>query len=299
MPMRSPPLAATLLALSTLLVSLLTLLSFAFTITALTSADWAEQVQWSVDDTDPDQPYFHSATEYRGPTRECIYQIDLSNPDAPWTWSCVPGGCQGGDQVWWCQQETIGRNLLIAGCVFAGLACVYAFVGLVALLPPPPPAEDERGVGDGDTSRLEGDAPVEAERRRVPHRRRGWRHHVTRWRQGADHSHCLIFITARSIMYLFLVLSIILFAGGSLVLEPLLVDDSPFDGSFISNITPSNLSEHWTAGKGALYGSLAWFFNILALIFVPSVDMVFYAQPWHEQPRHHVVVEKGVRERTE
>ncbi|KAJ5444087.1 uncharacterized protein N7458_007959 [Penicillium daleae] len=273
-----------LLFLSSATATVLSVVSFVFTIIALTSPDWATQAQY---DVDPFHPSINtrnlSAVVSRGPRKQCTFQRNETDPAAPWFTTCDPGGCQAGDLAWWCQQQDVGSNLLVAGCVLAGVACVYAMLALAAMLPLLP----------GSEPGANGESGAECTRRvRAP----AWRHRLSSWRHP-DQEQRLGFVLARGFLSMMLVLSIATFAIGTLVLSELLVNQQPPDSDFISSAPSVITSDHWMIGKAVIYANLGWLPNLVAWLCLPSVEMVFVrSHRRHEESRRHIVnVRKGGR----
>lgn len=259
-----------LLLLSSLSIALLSTVAFVFTIVALTSADWATQAQYTLDVADPSiDTRVHTATARRGPLRECFAQANRTDPAAPWSTSCGPNGCATGDLApWWCQQRREGWHLLVAGCVFAGLACVVALAGFITLVLLSESATSSATTpedGRSGTGRREG----EEETGRAG-RGRGGR--LARWRTPG-HRQRLGFVLARGALCALLVLSIVLFGGGTLLLFDLLVNNQRPDGDFVTSVNPNITTDHWLMGRAIIYANLGWLPNLIGLLCMPSVEM--------------------------
>jgi hypothetical protein len=251
-----------LLLTTSLIIAALSIVSFVFTIVSITSANWATQAQYDIDVFNPSiTTRVHAATVRRGPAQQCVSQRNASDPSAPWSTDCDYNGCQSSDLAWWCQQQRAGYRLLVAGCVFAGAACVYALGALAATLPPlPSPATPDQATPDEERGRQEEKPTL--------------RRRLSRWRHP-DHEQRLAFVLARGVLRAFFVLSIVLFAGGTLLLFDLLVNNQPPDGDFVTSTSSNITADHWLMGKGIIYANLGWLPNLIALLCMPSVEMVF------------------------
>lgn len=257
--------SSTLLPAASLSIAVLSIVAFVFTVVSLTSANWATQAQYNIDVFNPSIiTRVHAATVRRGPVRQCVSRLNASDPSAPWSTSCDSNGCQSSDLAWWCQQQKAGSHLLIAGCVFAGVACVYALATLAATLPlPPSPATPDNGERGQQGSE---DKP-------------GWRRRLSRWRHP-DHEQRLAFVLARGVLCALLVLSIVLCGGGTLLLFDLLVNNQLPDGDFVTSTASNITADHWMMGNGIIYANLGWLPNLIALLCMPSVEMVFVKSRW-------------------
>jgi hypothetical protein len=76
-------------------------------------------------------------------------------------------------------------------------------------------------------------------------------------------------------MCAFLVLSVVLTGGGTALLFDLLVNNQPPDGDFVTSVSANINSDHWRMGKGIIYANLGWLPNLIALLCLPSAEMVF------------------------
>ncbi|KAK4040196.1 hypothetical protein C8A01DRAFT_35798 [Parachaetomium inaequale] len=263
--MKGTVLSGALLPLASLAIAVLSIVSFIFTVVSLTSADWATQALYDVDVVSPSiDTRVHSATVRRGPFTKCVSERNESDPSGPWSNNCDDSAsCQSSDLAWWCQQQRTGSHLLIAGCVFSGLACLYALAVLGVTLPMLP--SSSRGTPGERSGEGEGEGRGE---------KAGWRHRLSRWRHP-NHEQRLAFVLARGILCALLVLSIVLFAGGTLLLSDLLVNNQPPDGDFVTSSPSDITADHWLMGNGIVYANLGWLPNLIALLCLPSVEMVF------------------------
>jgi hypothetical protein len=110
-------------------------LSFAWALVTTLSSRWVTRTNWTIDD-----PAVNQGQLYRSPFVQCqSVLVNANNGSTYYIVECfrdnVPGrSCSplGGDYPAFCQQLRITGQLLIAGCVFAGLAFLLSWLLLGA-----------------------------------------------------------------------------------------------------------------------------------------------------------------------
>jgi hypothetical protein len=273
-PTQSTTMPSRLAALSAISLVVLTLLSFIFTIVSLTSTHWTTQAQYSYDLAHPNRDNrTYTGDDRRGPFGQWTIFENATDPTGPWIQVFERGRCSVDDDDWWCQQFTVATNLLITGCVFAGLAFLAAmFWGLLLFVrarkssaaAAAATAEDPAGGEEGG---------VEQQRRR----RRRWRHAAwpSRARADAERERHWWFSIARGSLRLLLVLALIAFASGSLVATYLLADKQRGDGDFdVSRPPPPIGNDHWRLSDGVVFANLGWLPNLIAVLCLPANDVL-------------------------
>ncbi|KAH6662060.1 hypothetical protein B0J14DRAFT_310612 [Halenospora varia] len=219
--------------LQTLTTTTLTLVSFIFTILALTTSTWSSSAQYT-STTPPNINNRHlQGSSYRGPYRDCPLLQNATT--LAWSNVCSTGTCFASDAAlfggpWWCQQLNLGAKLLLAGSVFTGIGFVSCAVGMVAVF-------------------LAG------------RKRHGSR---ARRRDGK-----MVFASWRWFTSLMLVTAVGTSGVGWAITANLLVNQQKFDGNYITSLPVPVTSDHWLMGKGTVYGAVGWVPTVVAIVCLP------------------------------
>jgi len=226
--------ASTLYMLQTLTVSTLTLVSFIFTILAITTEQWSSSAQYTSTTPPNINNRKFQGSSYRGPFRDCPLLQNATT--SAFENVCYEGTCFPSDAVqfggpWWCQQLETGAKLLISGCVFTGLGLVSCAIGVPAALLA---SRSCRG---------------------------------TRSKQWDER---MIFGLWRWFTRMMLVVALGTMVVGWAIATEVLVNQQKFDGNYISTLTVPVTSDHWVMSKGVIFGAMGWIPTIIATMCLPS-----------------------------
>ncbi|MCJ1355363.1 MAG: hypothetical protein MMC33_005354 [Icmadophila ericetorum] len=243
--------------LSTLFPPLLLLLSFIFSLIATTSNNWSSSAVYTGDTL---SSRTLQANDTRGPYKSTFYAPDLVSLNFTATNSA--GICVDGDEPFFCQQLSVGAHLLVAGCVFTGLAGL-GVVGLFLMW------GVFGGVGRG------------CEEREKRHHHHG--HHHERSEAVAEpsastkttgkyrHIGFSLLHWSRTFTMLMMVVAVMCMFFGTIITAEVLLNEQRPDGDFISSGPDTVMQDHWMLEKGVTFGFLGGFFTLVGIVLVPSV----------------------------
>jgi hypothetical protein len=223
------------------LSTVLLVLSFAFSVVALTSSTWVTNTVYSGDTID-------NRTKQGWPRRGPFYATIIENNFAAGTYTAASGSgtCFGIDESYLCQQLHVGARLLVASCVFAG-------VGMLLLL--------GLSVTVG--------ASVHGRRRHRRHEHHGHGPGEQRRAAAAVQLHRIWALEARTWMRA--LLDMVLALGITCGALGMLVNEQRPDGDFISSVGDTVQMDHWMLSDGVVFGFLGWLPSVVATAIVPAV----------------------------